>query len=532
MEIITSVLGGLALFLFGMTMMGEGLQKSSGSKLKHIVGLLTNNKYIGVLLGILVTMVIQSSSATTVMVVGFVNAGLMSITQAVGVIIGANVGTTITAQIIAFDMSKYAPLIAAFGVFLYMASKDEKSKNIGEVFVGLGLIFIGMNTMGNGLNPLSKEIWFRNALLKLNSPVIGVFVGFLLTSAVQSSSASIGLIQALGKQGLLTIGQAAPLLLGGNIGTTTTALISSIGAGKNAKRAAVIHLLFNAVGTIIVLLFLNKIMQNIVYMLTPLNTARQIANYHSLFNIINVAIQLPVSNFLVKAAMKIVPGEEHAKDLQYIDDRILETPSIAVEQARLEVNRMSEIVYQNFKTVDEYFLTGNKKLKNKILEEEKRINNLEKYIVEYLVKLSNKSISDDEHTQIFIMQDMLNDLERIGDHVENICGIVTLILEENKEFSSYAIEEYKDLYAHVEKAITNSTLAFKNNDEKIASTVADIENSVDFLEKKYRHNHIKRINNNECDPTVGVNFLDILSNLERISDHCTNIANYTLHIEI
>ena len=241
-------------------------------------------------------------------------------------------------------------------------------------------------------------------------------------------------------------------------------------------------------------------------MLTPLNVSRQIANYHTLFNIINVAIQLPVSNFLVKAAMKIVPGEEHAKDLQYLDDRILETPSIAVEQARLEVIRMSDIVYQNFKNVDEYFMTGNKKLRSKILAEEKRINNLEKHIVEYLVKLSNKSISDEEHTQIFIMQDILNDLERIGDHVENICGIVTLVYDEEKEFSKVAIDEY--------------------------SKVANIENNVDFLEKKYRHNHIKRINNNECDSTVGVNFLDILSNLERISDHCTNISNYTLHIEV
>lgn len=532
MDIITPVLGGLALFLFGMTIMGEGLQKSSGNKLKKIVGSLTRNKYIGVLLGIVVTMVIQSSSAATVMVVGFVNAGLMPLNQAVGVIIGANVGTTITAQIIAFDIAKYAPLIVAFGVLLYMSAKDDRKKNLGEVFVGLGLIFIGMNTMGDGLNPLSKELWFKNALLKLNSPIIGVFVGFFLTTAVQSSSASIGLIQALGKQGLLTINQAAPLLLGGNIGTTTTALLSSVGAGKNAKRAAIIHLLFNAIGTIIVLLFLNKLMQNIVSMLTPLNVSRQIANYHTLFNIINVAIQLPVSNFLVKAAMKIVPGEEHAKDLQYLDDRILETPSIAVEQARLEVIRMSDIVYQNFKNVDEYFMTGNKKLRSKILAEEKRINNLEKHIVEYLVKLSNKSISDEEHTQIFIMQDMLNDLERIGDHVENICGIVTLVYDEEKEFSKVAIDEYKDLYSNVENAIIDSTMAFKNNDQTLASKVANIENNVDFLEKKYRHNHIKRINNNECDSTVGVNFLDILSNLERISDHCTNISNYTLHIEV
>ncbi|MDU7501440.1 MAG: Na/Pi symporter, partial [Finegoldia magna] len=253
MDIITPVLGGLALFLFGMTIMGEGLQKSSGNKLKKIVGSLTRNKYIGVLLGIVVTMVIQSSSAATVMVVGFVNAGLMPLNQAVGVIIGANVGTTITAQIIAFDIAKYAPLIVAFGVLLYISAKDDRKKNLGEVFVGLGLIFIGMNTMGDGLNPLSKELWFKNALLKLNSPVIGVFVGFFLTTAVQSSSASIGLIQALGKQGLLTINQAAPLLLGGNIGTTTTALLSSIGAGKNAKRAAIIHLLFNLIGTVIVL---------------------------------------------------------------------------------------------------------------------------------------------------------------------------------------------------------------------------------------------------------------------------------------
>ncbi len=300
MDIFLSVAGGLGLFLYGMSLMGDGLQKVAGSKLKKLIEVLTNNRIMGVFIGTLVTMIVQSSSATTVMVIGFVNAGIMSLSQAVGVIMGANVGTTITAQLIAFNLTEYAPLAVAIGVGIWLAASKKKSKNIAEILIGFGILFIGMDMMGSGLKPLGDMPVFTNIIVSLRNPALGMLVGLVLTTIVQSSSASIGLLQALAGQGLLDMGIAFPILFGENIGTTTTALISSIGANKTAKRAAIIHFLFNLIGTILFMTLLKSAIETLVIRISPNDVQRQIANAHSFFNIINVIIQLPFANLLVK----------------------------------------------------------------------------------------------------------------------------------------------------------------------------------------------------------------------------------------
>ncbi|NMB09640.1 MAG: Na/Pi cotransporter family protein [Tissierellia bacterium] len=537
MKIIIPVIGGLALFLYGMNLMGNGLQKVAGSRLKSIVGALTKNKYIGVLVGVVVTMVIQSSSATTVMVIGFVNAGIMNLSQAVGVIIGANLGTTVTGQIIAFNINSLIPIAIAVGVLLGFISKKDNIKDAGEIFIGFGLLFLGMQTMSDGLNPLTEMPWFTDAILKLNNPIIGIPVGIGLTTAVQSSSASIGLLEALGKQGLIGISQAFPVLFGDNIGTTTTALISTVGASKNAKRAGIIHLLFNVVGTIIFMFILRKPVEYLVVRISPGNVARQIANAHTIFNLINVAIQLPFSGYLVKAAYFLVPGDDkdEQKVAQYLDNRILETPSIAIIQAKKEVVHMGSIVLDNLNTVKNAILMSdakNVKILKEIYDREKNINQLEQEIIEYLVQLSNKNLSEEQNTQVFIMQDAINDLERMGDHIVNVTNLLEIIQKDELDFSDLANEEFENMINMTREIVEKAMYAFENDDDKVALEALEIEDKIDEAEKVYRHNHIRRINKGICVPSIGVNFLDMISNLERISDHCVNISNYVLKREI
>lgn len=537
MNIILPVLGGLALFLYGMNLMGNGLQKVAGSRLKSIVGALTKNKYLGVLVGALVTMVIQSSSATTVMVIGFVNAGIMNLNQAVGVIIGANLGTTITGQIIAFNIDSLIPIALTIGIILTFIGKRDNIKDTGEIFIGFGILFLGMHTMSDGLDPLTEMPWFTDAILKLNNPIIGIPVGIGLTTAVQSSSASIGLLEALGKQGLIGISQAFPVLFGDNIGTTTTALISTVGANKNAKRAAIIHLLFNVIGTIIFMFLLRKPVEYLVIQLSPDNVARQIANAHTIFNLTNVIIQLPFSDYLVKAAYLIVPGDSTDEERvgQFLDNRILETPSIAIIQAKKEVVHMGSLVIDNLNVVKNAILmndSNNRELLKEIYNREKDINQLEQEIIEYLVMLSNKNLSEDQNTQVFIMQDAINDLERMGDHIVNVTNLLEIIQSDELDFSDLANEEFEDMINMTREIVEKAMYAFENDDEKVALEALKIEDKIDDAEKSYRHNHIRRINKGICAPSVGVNFLDMISNLERISDHCVNISNYVLKREI
>ncbi|NLY46110.1 MAG: Na/Pi cotransporter family protein [Tissierella sp.] len=530
MDIAIPVFGGLGLFLYGMTMMGDGLQKAAGDRLRRLIEVLTNNRLMGVIVGALVTMVIQSSSATTVMVVGFVNAGLMSLPQAAGVIMGANIGTTITAQIIAFDVVEYAPIAVALGVAVWLSAKKKRNRDIAEIIIGIGILFIGMDMMSGGLKPLAELQAFSDIMINLNNPIIGVIVGLLITTIVQSSSASIGLLQALAGQGLISINMAFPILFGDNIGTTTTSLISSVGANKTAKRAAVIHFLFNLVGTIIFITVLRIPIQYFVERISPGDVKRQIANAHTLFNLINVVIQFPFAKFLVMAAEKLVTGED-ISDLDatiYLDNRILETPGIALGQAKKEVLRMGEIVAKNLELSREALINGGEETVEKVLETEKLINKIEKEITEYLVHLSKEPLSGTQHTTINNYLYTINDIERVGDHIENIVELAQYKNNSGLSFSKDGMDGLNEMFDKCEEVFKITIKAFDTDDETLARKVLVLEDEVDAIEKRNREDHMNRLNKMECLTEPGVLYLDTISNLERVSDHSVNIAMYVL----
>ncbi|MEY8302817.1 Na/Pi cotransporter family protein [Anaerosalibacter bizertensis] len=530
MEIAFGVFGGLGLFLYGMNLMGMGLQKAAGERLKKLIEVLTNNRLMGVLVGALVTMIIQSSSATTVMVIGFVNAGLMTLNQAVGVIMGANVGTTITAQLIAFNLTDFAPIALGVGVGIWLFTSRKSAKDFAEILIGFGLLFMGMDLMGNSLAPLSENPAFKSIMISLNDPFLGVLVGLGLTTILQSSSASIGLLQALAREGLISLNIAFPILFGDNIGTTTTALLSSIGTNKTAKRAAIIHFLFNLIGTIIFMTLLRTPIQKVVLALTPGNIQKQIANAHTIFNILNVIIQFPFAGLLVKAANKLVPGdiEEEGVGLKFLDSRIIETPSIAVGQVSKEVSRMGKVVEKNLETSAKAFFSKDSKLIQEVFQQEKVINRLETDITEYLVELSNAPLTKEQHNAVNTLFNAVNDIERVGDHADNLAELAQYRMDHRLWFTDDAIDELKVMFDKVENVYISAVEAFKNTDFKKAEEVLKMEEEVDFMEKQYRANHIDRLNNLACQPSAGVIFLDLISNLERISDHSSNIAQYVL----
>ncbi len=531
MDIVLPVLGGLALFLYGMNIMGASLEKTAGKKLNRLIEVLTTNRVMAIIVGAVVTMIVQSSSATTVMVIGFVNAGLMTLSQAAGVIMGANIGTTITAQIIALNLTDYAPIAVAIGVALWIGSSREKIQNIAEIFIGFGILFIGMDMMGSGLKPMAHNPVFGNIIVGLENPIMGALAGLLITTVVQSSSASIGLLQALAGEGIIGIDIAFPILFGENIGTTTTALLSSIGANINAKRAAVIHFLFNLIGTIIFMTILRIPVEWLIKLISPNNVQAQIANAHTLFNAINVIIQFPFIGLLVKAAERLVPGSEKPglESSIYLDTRILETPSIALGQANKEVLRMGELVLENLRHSRKVLADEEYEGIEEVYEKEKLINGIEREITEYLVKLSNEPLSDGQHSEVNMLLYIINDIERVGDHVENIVELSQYKQENDLEFSKFASEGLHSMFDKCEQVFTKAMEAFEFNSRDLASEVLSLEEEVDRLEERNRTDHIDRLNKMECQTGPGIIFLDAISNLERVSDHSSNIATYILN---
>ncbi len=383
LDIVISLMGGLGLFLYGMNLMAEGLEKSAGSKLKRIVELLTSNVFMGVIVGAFVTAIIQSSSATTVMVVGFVNAGIMNLTQAIGVIMGANIGTTVTAQLVSFDLNGMAPIALGIGIILYLFASKPKVKNIAEILIGFGILFTGMDFMKNAVEPLAEYKGFTDLLVGFGEhPLLGLLLGFGITAIVQSSSASMGMLIALASQGLIPLNAALPILYGQNIGTCVTSLISSVGASRNAKRAAVMHLIFNVLGTAVFLIVLNKPVVSFVTNMNPGDVARQIANTHTLFNIISVIILLPFTKFIINLAIKLVPDkageEDESKAIKYLDDRIVETPSIAVASVVKETLRMGKKAKESVNYALDGFLEQSQENIDKSFKNEKIVNELQK----------------------------------------------------------------------------------------------------------------------------------------------------------
>lgn len=530
MDLALPVLGGLGLFLYGMNMMGSGLEKAAGNKLKKMIEALTANRFKGILVGTFVTMLIQSSSATTVMVVGFVNAGIMTLPQAIGVIMGANIGTTITAQLIAFKLTDWAPLAVAIGVAIWIGAKNKKAKTYSEILIGFGILFIGMDMMGDGLKPLAELPAFTNIIMSLNNPVMGMLVGLGLTTIVQSSSASVGLLQALAGQGFVNMNMAFPILFGENIGTTTTALISSIGASRTAKRAAMIHLLMKVIGTVIFMTLLRYPIQAFVTRVSPNDVVRQIANAHTTFNVINTIILFPFASWIVKAAEWLVPGgsDEDMTESKYLDKRIIETPSIALGQAGRETIRMGNLVLENLRACKIVMLEDKIEGVDAILAREKSINKIQREITDYLVLLSNAPLSDEQHADINAMLYVIGDIERVGDHVENITELAQYKSDNNLYFTPQAIEELAEMFNVCEEGFKTSVEAYRITDEAMARQVLILEDEVDRLEKQNRANHIDRLNKMLCSTGSGIVFLDVISNLERISDHASNIAMYVL----
>nr|WP_296646536.1 Na/Pi cotransporter family protein [Romboutsia sp. 13368] len=534
MDIAIGIMGGLGLFLYGMNLMGDGLQKSAGSKLKRIIELLTSNVIMGVLVGMVVTMVIQSSSATTVMVVGFVNAGIMSLPQAIGVIMGANIGTTITAQLVSLDVDFLAPVALGIGIVIYMFTNKPKYKHIAEILIGFGILFTGMDFMKDAVKPLAEYQGFTDMLLSFgHHPLLGVLMGFAITAIVQSSSASMGMLIALASQGLIPITAALPILYGENIGTCVTSLISSIGASRNARRAAIMHFTFNVLGSVIFMFILSKPIVAIVTAIDPTDAARQIANAHTLFNIINVIILLPFNKLIVKLALKLVPQnkdeqEDDDKVVKFIDDRMIETPSIALASIVKETLRMGEKSKESLNAAMEGIMEKSNEKIELSFKKEKQINELQKQILNYLLKLSKASLDEDSRETVDALFNTVTDIERIGDHAENIAELAKDIKESNISLSDVGVSELNEMYNKVVSTYTYALEAMRTSNVDLACKVIKMEEQVDMMEKSCRANHMNRLNSSSCSIDTGVIYLDIISNLERVSDHAVNIAQQVI----
>lgn len=532
-KMIFSLLGGLGLFIYGMSLMGTGLQKAAGAKLKKILEVLTSNRFLAVLVGAGVTAIIQSSSATTVMTVGFVNAGLMNLFQAAGVIMGANIGTTMTAQLIAFKLTDIAPFILAIGACMVLFGKKKKTKDVGEIVLGFGILFVGMTMMETSMKPIREMESFKNLILALGEhPLMGVFVGLGMTAVVQSSSATIGILMALAANNGIPLAVALPILFGDNIGTCVTALLASIGTTKNAKRASLIHLMFNVTGTIIFMSAFPLVLKFIPTL--GGDVQRQIANAHTLFNVTNVFIQVWFIGLLVKIVNKLVPGEDKksaALVLQHLDRRLLETPSVAVGQVVKEVVRMGDVASQNLTYAINAFINNDEKLIANVNEHEELINFLEREITSYMVALSNTPLSEEQSEIITSLFHVVNDIERIGDHADNLGELAQYKIDGNIQFSEKAIRDLNYMCETAKYAVDSAIFALGNSDTQEAKKVIETESKIDDINKQLRAEHITRLNKHECNPESGTIFLEIVSNLERVGDHSNNIAEIVLNLE-
>ncbi len=541
-------LGGLGMFLYGMSIMADGMQKTAGSRMSSFLGMLTNNRLMAIALGALITAIIQSSGATTVMVVGFVSAGVLNLVQAVGVIMGANIGTTITAWIVsmsqlgdAFEIMKpsfYAPLVIGVGALLVVFGKSQRKHTIGEILIGLGLLFTGLDFMSGSISPYTDAPVFSQAFALLGgNPLLGMVIGALVTAVLQSSSASVGILQTLAMNGIVTTNAAIYITLGQNIGSCVTAMLSSAGGSRTAKRAAVIHLTFNIIGAVVFgvggfLLFTVRpdiAMSNI--------TAVQISIFHTIFNLVNTAIQFPLANQLVGLSGWIVKekeGEELRPDedaetvstLRHLDERIFESPAFAVEIASLEVVHMGQITMDNVKRALDAVLTGSLEEIEDVYKIEKTINNMEKILTEYLIKVDNLSLTEKQKQVVNNLFYSVSDIERIGDHAENLAELADYMVSHHLSFSERGMEDLRSISRVVVKSYQYAIEARQHGNMDAVRKVRQYEDEVDNMEEEMREEHIERLSSGKCVPSAGVVFLDIITNLERVSDHAYNLAGY------
>lgn len=525
-EIFTGIFGGLGLFLYGMKLMGDGLENMAGDRLKSILEKITSNRIMGVFVGAVVTAIIQSSSATTVMVVSFVNAGLMSLMQATGVILGANIGTTITAQMVSFKLDAVAPIFIGIGAIIMLAAKKKKTKDLAYILLGFGILFMGMGTMSGAMKPVSKLPIFEQFIVVMgNNPLLGVIVGVIMTAILQSSSATTGILVALAAAGTIDIRVAFPIVLGCNIGTCVTSMIAAITANRTAKKAALLHLTFKMLGTLIFLPFASQVVK-IVTNMTPGDVGRQVANAHTIFNISVTLIMLPVAGYVVKIINKIVPDKEdkEKEGAIYLDKKLLETPIVASGQVAKEAIRMAYKARENFELAMKAFFEGNEEDIEKVYSNENIINTLEKEITEYLIELSQLNLPEENAKLISEAYHTINDIERIGDHSENIVELAASRINKNVEFSEEALEEIREIYSATLDSLDIAIKSYEDEETEHNDIVDKVEDRIDDLEKKFRSNNIKRLNSKRCMANAGVIFFDLISNLERIGDHANNIA--------
>lgn len=536
-EIFTGIFGGLGLFLYGMKLMSDGLENIAGERLKNILEKITSNKIMGVLVGTAVTAVIQSSSATTVMVVSFVNAGLMSLSQATGVILGSNIGTTVTAQMVSFKLEVIAPIFIGVGAILMMIAKNKKVRDFAYISLGFGILFIGMGLMSSSMEPISElEIFKEFILIVGNNPILGVFVGVIMTAILQSSSATTGILVALAVAGTINMRVAFPMVLGCNIGTCVTAILASLTANKTAKKAALLHLFFKIFGTILFLPFADNVVQ-FVAILTPSNVGRQVANAHTIFNIVITIVVLPISKYFVSFVNKLLPDDDEKEvcGAIYLDKKLLETPIVASGQVIKETIRMANKAKGNLELAMKAFFDGDEEKIKKVYENEIIINKLEKEITEYLVELSQHNLPVDNAKLVSQAYHTINDIERIGDHAENIVELTTKKFNNNIELSKVALKEVEEIFDVTLKSVDIAIRIFNDEDKNNDEMVEIVEEKIDSLEKEFRENNIVRLSSKLCFADAGVMFFDLLSNLERIGDHANNIAtvkennNHRLH---
>ncbi len=528
-EITFSSLGGLGLFLFGIQIMASGMQKAAGDRFRRILEVLTNKPILGALTGVVVTLLVQSSSTVTVMVVGFANAGLMNLSQAISVIIGANIGTTITAQIVSFKIGVVIFPAIGIGSLLNFFGRRRIHRYLGQTLLGFGLLFLGMTTMSEGMSPLRDLDAFHNLLMQFSVyPLLGILCGAVFTALIQSSSAATGVIIALTMQDLIPFHSAVPLILGTNIGTCVTAILAGIGANVAARRAAVAHVLFNTFGVILALIFLDPFTD--LMMQTASTIPRQVANTHTAFNLFGTIIFIIFIRQFTALVCKIIPGDDTKLDFgpKFLDPRILKTPAAAIGGVKQELLRMAIIAREMLEEAMQVFIKSDLKKVQHIEQMEELINDLEKEINIYLADVSQHSMTREQSVMIGSLMSAANDLERIGDHAENILRLSEEAVENRLPVSNAALEELTDYYKKVDSMLERATIAFEKDDGEMAAQVIKDDDEVDDQEKILRHEHIDRINTKKCYPAVGVIYLDLLSNLERVADHATKIAHMVL----
>ena len=538
---IVAMFGAIATFLFGMSTMTDGLEKLSSGRLEHILERLTSNVFKGVLLGAVVTGLTQSSAATTVMCVGFVNAGIMKLEQTVGIIMGANIGTTVTAQLLRLgdidadnivmmflQPSFLGPILAVVGIIFYMFIKGGHKRIVGQIVLGLGLLFIGMNTMSSAVEPLKDLPEFQSVFTAFSNPLLGVAVGAAVTALLQSSSASMGILQAISTTGVVSFNIAMPLIMGQNIGTCITALISSVGASKNAKRTAMIHLFFNIIGSVFFLLVLyaGNALFRFPFWENTMDMG-SIANLHLAFNIACTALLLPFHRQLVKLVKAVVPGDAEERELSVLDDRFLSSPSLALERAHDAVVQMGEFARDNYRLAVELIWKFDAKKLERLNETEVALDKLEGLLDNYLVKLTDRALTAEESTRVSELLHTLSDFERIGDYAVNVSESAVVLHDRNITFSPQARAELERLTAAVGETLDKTVACYQSRQRTLAVQVEPLEEVVDLIAATLKNRHVERLKAGECTIELGTQFLELLINLERMSDHCSNVA---LHI--